>query len=115
MFTAYVIVAIVAAAANLAFAAMDLAHTKWVLGNMTNVAIPHSWINPLGAVKIAGAAGLLVGIGVPLLGVAAAVGLALFFVGAVITHQRAHVGGYQYPGMFLLLAVASLVLRLASL
>lgn len=114
MFTAYVVVAIVAAAANLAFAAMDFTHSKWVLANMTNVAIPHSWVNPLGTVKAVGAAGLLVGIGVRSLGVAAAVGLVLFFVGAVITHRRARVGGYHYPGAFLMLAVASLVLRLSS-
>jgi DoxX-like family len=49
----------------------------------------------------------------PLLGAAA--GLVLFLVGAVIAH--AHAGEYRsisYPGTFLLLAVGSLALRLAS-
>jgi hypothetical protein len=57
-----------------------------------------------------------VGIGVPLLGVAASAGLVLFFVGAIITHIRAHAEAlsYAYPGTFLLLAVGSLVPRLAS-
>ncbi|KJY26125.1 DoxX family protein, partial [Streptomyces sp. NRRL S-495] len=37
----------------------------------------------------AGAAGLLVGLAVPALGVAAAIGLILYFLGAVITCLRA--------------------------
>jgi DoxX-like protein len=54
--------------------------------------------------------------GVPLIGTAAAAGLVLFFVGAVSVHLRA--GDYS-PQLglavgFLLLAVASLALGLAS-
>jgi hypothetical protein len=47
---------------------------------------------------------------------AAAVGLVLFFAGAIYTHFRAHaeVPSYTYPGTLLLLAAASLVLRLSS-
>ena len=41
-----------------------------------------------GALKAAGALGLLVGIRVPLIGIATAVGLILFFVGAIIIHLR---------------------------
>jgi hypothetical protein len=44
----------------------------------------------LGTLKAAGALGLLIGIRVPLIGIAAAVGLVLFFVGAIVTHLRAH-------------------------
>ncbi len=61
----------------------------------------------------AGALGLLVGIGVPLLGVAASVGLVLFFVGALITHFRARYWNIGPPVAYLLLAVGSLVLRRA--
>ena len=116
MFTAYVVVAVLAAAANIYIAINDFIRADWVLANMTKVGVPRSWLFPLGALKAAGAVGLLVGIGVPLIGVAAAVGLVLFFVGAVITHIRAHADGlsYAYPGTLLLLAVGSLVPRLAS-
>jgi DoxX-like family len=116
MFTAYVAVTILAAAANAAAAVFDFARADRVLANMTKVGVPRSWLVPLGALKAAGALGLLVGIGVPLLGVAASAGLVLFFVGAVITHIRAHAEAlsYAYPGTFLLLAVGSLVPRLAS-
>jgi hypothetical protein len=53
---------------------------------------------------------------VPPLGVAAAVGLVLFFVGAIITHFRAHAAArsYTYPAAFLLLALGSLMERLAA-
>jgi DoxX-like family len=116
MFTAYVVVAVLAAAANIYIAINDFIRADWILANMTKVGVPPSWLFPLGALKAAGAVGLLVGIGVPLIGVAAAVGLVLFFVGAVITHIRAHADAlsYAYPGTLLLLAVGSLVPRLAS-
>ncbi|SEE52126.1 DoxX-like family protein [Streptomyces sp. 2131.1] len=39
--------------------------------------------------QIAGAAGLLAGIGAPAIGIAAAVGLILYFAGAVVTVLRA--------------------------
>ena len=42
-------------------------------------------------------------------------GLVLFFVGAITAHIRVRdYASIPFPGMFLLLAVASLVLRLAS-
>ena len=116
MFTAYVAVTILAAAANAAAAAFDFARADWVLATMTKVGVPRSWLVPLGALKAAGALGLLVGIGVPLIGVAASAGLVLFFVGAIITHLRAHAEAlsYTYPATFLLLALGSLAPRLAS-
>ena len=57
--------------------------------------------------------GVLVGICVPLIGVAAAVGLILFFVGAIITHLRSR--DYYSLGVpigLLLLAIAALTLEL---
>jgi hypothetical protein len=81
---------------------------------MARARVPQSWLFSLGALKAAGALGLLIGIGVPLLGVAASVGLILFFIGALITHFRARYWAIAPPVAFLLLAVGSLVLRLAS-
>ena len=54
------------------------------------------------------------GIGVPLLGAAASAGLVVFFLGALVTHVRAHYWEIAPPVAFLLLAVGSLVLRVAS-
>ncbi len=84
MFTVYVVVTILAAAANIYAATNDFTRAEWIVVNMTKLGVPHSWLFPLGALKAAGALGLLVGIGVPLLGVAASVGLVLFFVGAIV-------------------------------
>jgi hypothetical protein len=116
MFSAYVVVAVLAAAASSYFAVNDFLRADWILANMTRMGVPRSWLLPLGVLKMAGALGLLVGIGVPLIGVAAAVGLVLFFVGAISIHLRAHAAvlSYAYPGTLLLLAVGSLVPRLAS-
>jgi hypothetical protein len=67
----------------------------------------------LGALKAAGAAGLLMGIGLPVIGVAAAVGLILFFAGAIVTVTRAHWYSHvPFPAAFLVLAAASLAIQL---
>ncbi len=114
MFAAYIIVTVLAAAANLYAATNDFTRPQWLLANMTKVGVPESWLTPLGVLKAAGAVGLLVGIGVPWIGTAAAVGLTLFFVGALITHLRArdYSFGNGVPVMFLILAVAALLFGL---
>ena len=89
MLTAYVVVTVLAAAANIFSATCDFVRYKQVSIAMANAGVPESWMTMLGILKAAGALGLLVGIGVPLIGTAAAVGLILFFVGAIITHLRA--------------------------
>jgi hypothetical protein len=116
MFTVYVVVAALTATANIWISVYDFLRADWVLANMSSLGIPQSWLLPLGALKTIGAVGLLAGIGVPLIGVAAATGLTLFFVGVMISHARAHATAptYAYPAMFLLLALASLGLRFAT-
>jgi hypothetical protein len=66
----------------------------------------------LGTLKVAGAIGLLGGlVGPPAIGIAAATGLVLFFIGAVIAHLRARVlYNIAFPGAYLGLSAASLVL-----
>ncbi len=115
MFTVYIIVTVLTAAANFFSATLDFIRYKQVLINMAKAGVPDSWITVLGTLKAAGALGLLVGIGVPLIGTAAAVGLILFFVGAIITHLRARDYSFGLAVVFLLLAVAALVLRVATL
>ena len=114
MFTAYVIVTAFTAATNTYAAAVDFRRPQWVIDNITKWGGRRSWLFPLGVLKAAGALGLLVGIGVPLIGIAAAVGLVLFFVGAIAVVIRA--GWYSHlpwPATYLLLAIGSLALRLA--
>ena len=117
VFTAYVAVTLLAIAANTFSGVAALVHWKRILPGMAQAGVPESWLSTLGALKTAGALGLLLGlVGVPLIGTAAAIGLVLFFIGAVITHLRARDFSPQF-GLaigFLLLAVAALVLGLAS-
>jgi hypothetical protein len=115
VFTAYLVVVVVAAASNLAAAVADFVRVPWILDNMSSYGLPRSWLPVLGVAKAAGGLGLLAGIAVPVLGVAAAVGLVLYFVGAVVTVALARRPDHlPYPGAFLLLAVGSLALRLAA-
>jgi hypothetical protein len=115
MFIAYASVAIVTIIANAFVAGADFVRAQFVLNNSAAVGVPTSWLTPLGLLKAAGAVGLLLGLlGVPLIDTVAAGGLVLFFAGAVITHFRA--GDYSasvaFPGAYLVLAGASLVLGL---
>ena len=114
MFTAYIVVTALAAIANIFSAALDFVRYQKILIAMAKAGVPEWWMTMLGILKAAGALGLLVGIGVPLIGTAAAVGLILFFVGAIITHLHASDYSFGLAVVFLLLAVAALVLRLAS-
>ncbi len=114
MFAAYIIVTVVAAAANIYAATNDFTRPEWLLANMAKLGVTESSLTTLGVLKAAGALGLLVGISMPLIGIAAAVGLTLFFVGAVITHVRARDYSFGVPVMFLLVALAVLVLRVLS-
>ena len=116
MFTAYIVVTFFTAVANTYGAIVDFRRPQWVLDNIAKWGGSHSWLFTLGALKGAGALGLLVGIGFPPIGVAAAVGLVLFFVGAIAVVIRA--GWYSHlpwPSTYLLLAVGSLALRLVVL
>ena len=115
MFTAYIVVTVLAAAMTGYAAYVDFAGAEWVLDNMTKYGVPHSWLFLLGVLKTAGALGLLIGIGVPLIGAAAALGLVAYFVGAVVTVVRARWYSHVvYPVVFLLPPAASLVLLVAS-
>lgn len=114
MGTAYVVTTVLAALA-LSFAAIaDFARSHQVLTNMAKAGVPESWLTTLAVLKAAGALGLLVGIGVRPIGIAAAVGVILFFVGAIITHARARWYSFTYPGAYLLLGVGSLWLGLTT-
>ncbi|MEV5815338.1 DoxX family protein [Streptomyces mutabilis] len=112
MSTAHVIVTVVAVIANAGIALADLMRARFVLANSAEVEVPASWLPGLAALKAAGAAGLLVGLlGVRPLGVAAAAGLVLFFVGAVAAHVRARVfHNIAFPIGYLALNAAVLVL-----
>ncbi len=110
----YVVVTTVAFVATSFIAIADLVRAEFVLANSARVGVPESWLTALGLLKAAGAAGLLLGLlGVPLVGEAAAIGLILFFVGAIVTHLKARNYALQFPGAYLLLAASSMLTNVA--
>ncbi|MGW4162942.1 DoxX family protein [Streptomyces sp. NPDC004788] len=84
---------------------------KFVVEPLAEYGVPRSMWNLLGALKLAGAVGLLVGYVVPAIGIAAAIGLVLYFAGAVITVARARAYGHiPFPLIYMAPAVAVLAL-----
>jgi hypothetical protein len=108
----YVVVTVITAIVTAAIAIPDFIPAGFVLANSAKVHVPRSWLPMLGALKLAGAIGLLAGVvGLPAIGIAAASGLVLYFIGAVIAHIRAGVfHNIAFPGAYLGLSAASLVL-----
>jgi hypothetical protein len=115
MHSAYLAVTLVTVIITAGIAVADFVPAKFVLANSAEVGVPRSWLPALGAAKLAGAIGLVVGLlGLPWLGIAAATGLVLFFVGAVLTHLRARVlYNIAFPAAYLCLSAASLALMAA--
>ena len=115
MFIAYVVVSLLLAG-YLAFSAWaDFVRYQQVLVAMARAGVPESWLPLLGILKAAAVVGLLLGVGLPLIGIAAALGISLFFVGAIVIHVRARYYAFAFPGSFLVLAVVALALALANL
>lgn len=116
MFVATIIVTLLLAALVAFSAARKLSHRPEVVQIYVRVGVPEGRLNALAAVLLAGAAGLVVGLVWPPVGVAAAAGVAAYFVGAVVFHIRAgDTRNLPVPSVLLALAVAALVLRLATL
>ncbi|MGW5679465.1 DoxX family protein [Streptomyces sp. NPDC003860] len=115
MSTAYVIITAITVLATVGNVVMDFANPKYVRANAAEVGVLPNWIPWLAALKGAGAVGLLAGLlGVPAVGLAAATGLVLFFVGAVAVHVRAAVfHNIAFAGSYLALSVATLALTAA--
>lgn len=115
MYTAYIVVTIVGAGMNAYADYASLSHAGWILENMDRYGVPRSWLLLLGVLLSSGAVGLLAGIGVHVIGSAAAIGLIAYFAGALVTTLRARAGSHHpYPLVFGSAAAASLTLLLAS-
>src|SRR3954454_5539042 len=112
----YLLVTCAAVAAVAGSGVADLAGARVVLENSASVGVPRSAVPVLAALKLAGAAGLLLGLaGARPLAVAAGVGLVLFFVDAVVVHLRARaMSTIAFPGTFLVLVAAALAVAVAA-
>lgn len=98
-------------AANAFIVVADLSRTRFVMANSAEVGVGPGCIPYLAALKGAGAVGVTAGLaGIPVVGLAAAVGLVAFFLCAVAAHVRARVfHNIGFPLAYLGLAAAALV------
>ena len=113
MFVTYIVVTILAAAADIFSATLDFIRYEPILINMTKVGVSESWISTLGILKAAGALGLLT--------VSACRGWNRcrrrprpVFYRAIITHLRGHDYSFGLAIVFLFLAIAALGVRLVT-
>lgn len=116
MFLATVLVSSVLAAIVTMSAIGKLAKHPVIVQNLTKTGVPLHWFPRLAALELAGAVGVIIGLfALEGLGIAAAIGLALYFAGAVITHMRAKDPDYSRAGGIMIIAIASAVLRVIKL
>ncbi|GAA1831662.1 DoxX family protein [Actinomadura chokoriensis] len=87
-----------------------LRRADFVVQPLIAYGVPRTWWTWLAAAKLAGAIGLLAGLAVPAVGIAAALGLTAYFLGAIATVLRAR--SYKtlpFPVLYLAPVVATLV------
>jgi DoxX-like family len=114
MHVTYLVTTILAALANGYAAGLNFVDAESVKVVADRVQLSARWMVPLGTLLASGAVGLLTGLAVPALGIAAAIGLVLYFICAVTAHLRVRdrqIGGAVF---FLLLAAAALATDLAD-
>lgn len=115
MSTVLIVISLVGAA-MVAFSAISVfTHAEWVMQPLADYGVPSSWAPWLGAAKAAGAAGLVAGVFVPVIGVISGIALVLYFLGAVITVVRARWFSHiPFPLLYMAPVAASLALRFAG-
>jgi DoxX-like family len=110
---AYVVTTIVVALAISYAATLSLTRAQSVRAVADEVQVSQKWMLPFGLILAAAAAGLLAGLAVPLLGLAAAIGLVAYFSCAVGAHVRVRDPKIAGAASFLILAVAALAVCVA--
>lgn len=113
MFIAYAVLAVLRAA-QIAFSCVGKFRRapRSVKPIVEGAQVPVEWLPWLAVIEIAGAIGILVGIAWRPLGIVAASGLVLYFIGALVAHARVRdFKGMLVPLLPLLFSVAVLVTR----
>lgn len=88
MFFAYVVLAIMLILVLVNSARGKLTRDEKIVSGLAALRVPDGWLPKLAALEIAGAVGLATGFLYLPLGVAAAVGILLYFLGATVAHLR---------------------------
>jgi hypothetical protein len=116
MFIAYCVLAVVYSGMLIFSGILKLQHTPQAVQIIHElIGVPLEYFPVLAACEIAGAVGLLAGIRWARLGIAAAIGIVIYFVGAIISHLRVgDVAGIGSPTFMLAVAAALLALRIKT-
>ena len=115
MSTTAAIASVLLAAIMVVAAARKFTHRAGVVAEYARVGVPEDRLNHLALILLAGAAGLLVGLAWPPLGVAAAAGTVVYFLLAVAAHARhGDTANIAVPVAIELLALATLTLQALS-
>ena len=110
----YVVITVLAALAYGYAATLNFVGAESVKVVADRVRVSQRWMIPLGVLLASGAVGLLIGLAVPALGIAAASGLVVYFLCALSAHIRVHDRGVGGAVGFLVLALAVLTVEIAS-
>ncbi|WP_035699743.1 DoxX family protein [Glycomyces tenuis] len=88
MSTLYTVIVAIAAVFNLGSGILTMLRVRFIFPLFDGAGIPHSWaVFPIGTFKALGGLGLVLGLlGVPWIGLAASIGLVLFWTCAIYTH-----------------------------
>lgn len=116
MFIATLVLALLLAAVFAMAGASKLAGVQKMRDGAAHLGFSFPAYQRIGALEVAGAAGLLIGLWFAPLGIAAAAGLVLLMIGAAYFHLKAK-DSLQIaaaPAVLALLALAELVLRVLS-
>lgn len=104
------VASLVLAVAMLGSGVAKLVRAQRVVAMMQAVGVREPMLPLLGGLQIAATIGLVLGVWVPVLANAAAVGLILYFAGAIGAHLRARDPNWQGAALFLALSTATLIL-----
>ena len=102
-----IILSVLLAVILVASGSAKLKKSEQVVESLTRAGVPLSLYPFLAAVEIAGAVGLVWGIWWTPIGVAAAIGVVLYFVGAIVFHLRAKDTAIVPPAVLGLVAAAA--------
>ncbi len=113
MFAAYLTCTCLAALACAYAVYASFTHARFVTDTAQRLGIPESLMVPFGILLGLAGAGLVAGFAVPVLGTAAASGLAAYFIIALAAQLRARDFQLAWPLTYLSLAAAALATGLA--
>src|ERR1700736_6143049 len=114
MFVACIVVSVMLAAVLLLSAVGKIRRDPRQMVTMGKVGFPEDKLWLLAVAEAAGAVGLLAGLYWWPLGVAAALGVIGYFIGAIVSHLRVKDTAIAAPGALLAVAAVAMVFRLVS-